>query len=152
MIELLAPAGSPSALKAAVEAGADAVYMGSNWNARLRARNFTREELAKAISYCHNNNVKAYIALNTLIFEEEIKGVKEYLEFLDKNEADAIIVQDLGVVRLARELNFSFDIHASTQMSVHNSNTAKLLKERGIKRIILARELTFDQIKRIKEN
>lgn len=152
MIELLAPAGSPSALKAAVEAGADAVYMGSNWNARLRARNFTREELAKAISYCHNNNVKAYIVLNTLIFEEEIKGVKEYLEFLDKNEADAIIVQDLGVVRLARELNFSFDIHASTQMSVHNSNTAKLLKERGIKRIILARELTFDQIKRIKEN
>ncbi|MEM3815194.1 MAG: peptidase U32 family protein [Candidatus Micrarchaeia archaeon] len=152
MIELLAPAGSPSALKAAVEAGADAVYMGSNWNARMRARNFTREELAKAISYCHNNNVKAYITLNTLIFEEEIKGIKEYLEFLDENEADAIIVQDLGVVRLARELNFSFDIHASTQMSVHNSNTAKLLKERGIKRIILARELNFDQIKRIKEN
>ncbi|MEM3369772.1 MAG: peptidase U32 family protein [Candidatus Micrarchaeia archaeon] len=152
MIELLSPAGSPSVLKAAVEAGADAVYMGSNWNARFRARNFTREELAKAISYCHNNNVKAYVALNTLIFEEEIKGVKEYLEFLDENEADAIIVQDLGVVRLARELNFSFDIHASTQMSVHNSNTAKLLKERGIKRIILARELNFDQIKRIKEN
>ncbi len=151
-IELLAPAGNPTNLKAAVEAGADAVYMGSGWNARLRAKNFTKEELFKAISYCHQNNVKAYITLNTLIFEEELQGVANYIAEIYSHGADAVIVQDIGVARIAKETGKDMQIHASTQMSVHNSKTAKMLKNFGFSRAVLARELNVDQVKRIREN
>lgn len=152
MVELLSPAGNPSALKAAVEAGADAVYFGSEWNARLRARNFTKEEIARAIKYCHSNNVKAYITVNTLIFEEELPAVSDYLSFIYSQGADAIIVQDLGVARIARELGNDMEIHASTQLSVHNSKTAKILKNIGFDRLVLARELNLDQVMKIKNN
>ncbi|VVB73251.1 Peptidase family U32 [uncultured archaeon] len=152
-IELLAPAGNPTTLKAAVESGADAVYMGSNvWNARLRARNFTNEELAKAIAYCHKNSVKAYVTLNTMLSEPELPGVAEYIRFIYDKGADAVIVQDLAAARMARETGDDMEIHASTQLSVHNSKTARMLKNQGLKRIVLARELSIDQAKRIKEN
>jgi len=153
-IELLAPVGSPTILKAAVESGADAVYMGSStgWNARARARNFNPEEMAKAISYCHKNNVKAYVTLNTIIFEQELGPVAEYVKFIYEHGADAIIVQDLAVAKMARETGRDMGIFASTQMSVHNSKTAQMLIRLGFGRAILARELSLEQVKKIKEN
>jgi len=155
-MELLAPVGNITSLKAAVESGADAVYMGSSagWNARARAKNFTNEEMGSAISYCHKNNVKAYITLNTIIFEEELGGVADYVKFIYEHGADAIIVQDLAVAKIARETCVGRDmqLHASTQMSVHNSKTAKILGDLGFSRVILARELSLEQVKKIKEN
>ena len=151
-IELLAPAGSPASLRAAVEAGADSVYMGSFWNARMRARNFTKEELATAMKYCRAEGVKAYIALNTIIFESELKAVAEYIKFVYEYGADALILQDLGAARIAREAAPGLELHASTQMSVHNSKTAKLLKKIGFTRLILARELSIGQAAAIKKN
>jgi|GEM_PF-3696219 len=151
-IELLAPAGSPSSLKAAVEAGADAIYMGSAWNARMRARNFTREEMAKAIRYCHDSNVKAYITLNTLIFQSELRNIEEYLKFIYEYGADAVIIHDLGVAAIAREIGTDMELHASTQMSTHNSKTASMLKSMGFSRAILARELSLEQAAAIGKN
>ena len=151
-IELLAPAGSPASLRAAVEAGADSVYMGAIWNARLRARNFSQPELASAIKYCRNSNVLAYIALNTLIFEQEMPLVADYVRFLYEHGADALIVQDLGVARMAREIAPDLPLHASTQLSVHNSKTAKLYRELGFSRLILARELSLGQAGKIRKN
>lgn len=151
-MELLAPVGSPAALKAAVEAGADSVYFGSKWNARMRARNFSSEELACAIAYCHKEGVKAFVALNTVLFENELKQVAEYIAFAYEYGADAIIAQDLAVARIAREVAPDLPLHASTQLSVHNSKTAGILKQLGFKRIILARELSLEQVKKIKEN
>ena len=150
--ELLAPAGSPASLRAAVEAGADSVYMGSIWNARVRARNFSREELALAISYCRRNGVLAYVALNTLIFEKEMPLVADCIKFVYESGADALIVQDLGVAKMAREIAPDLPLHASTQLSVHNSKTGALLKKLGFTRLILARELSLEQAKRIREN
>lgn len=149
--ELLAPAGSPASLKAAIEAGANSVYMGAIWNARMRARNFSKSELARAINYCHKNNVLAYITLNTLIFEKEMPAVADYIRFVYEHGADALIVQDFGVAKMAREIAPNLPLHASTQLSVHNSKTARLLKKLGFSRLILARELSLEQIKRIHE-
>ncbi len=151
-LELLAPVGSPASLKAAVDAGADSVYLGSAWNARMRARNFSVGELARAIAYCRSEGVKAYVALNTLVFENELKQVADYVGFVFERGADALIVQDLGVARIAREVAPGLPLHASTQMSVHNSKAALLLKKLGFQRIILARELSLEQVERIKKN
>jgi collagenase-like PrtC family protease len=126
--------------------------MGSAWNARMRARNFTREEMAKAIRYCHDSNVKAYITLNTLIFQSELRQIEEYLKFIYEYGADAVIVQDLGVATIAREIGTDMELHASTQMSTHNSKTASILKHMGFSRAILARELSLEQAKAIGEN
>lgn len=150
--ELLAPVGSPASLRAAVESGADAVYMGSLWNARVRARNFSRDELARAVAYCHKNNVKAYITLNTLIFETEMPQVADYIRTIYEIGADALIMQDLGVAKMARAIAPDLPIHASTQLSTHNSKTAKFLKRLGFSRLILAREVSFEQAKAIQEN
>ncbi|MCX6773871.1 MAG: U32 family peptidase [Candidatus Micrarchaeota archaeon] len=148
-IELLAPAGSPSSLKAAIDAGADSVYFGSVWNARMRARNFTKEEIPKAIKYCHDNSAKAYITLNTLIFQHELDPVSEYISFLYEYGADAIIIQDLGAMEIARQVAPDLEVHASTQISTHNSKTASMLKKMGFSRAILARELSIGQAENI---
>lgn len=150
--ELLAPVGSPASLRAAVEAGADSVYMGAIWNARVRARNFTSPELASAISYCHKNNVLAYITLNTLIFEKEMPLVADYVKFVYESGADALIVQDLGVAAMAREIAPDLPLHSSTQLSVHNSKTAALYKKFGFSRLILAREVSLGQAALIRKN
>ena len=150
--ELLAPVGSPASLRAAVEAGADSVYMGSIWNARVRARNFSQDELARAISYCHNNGVLAYITLNTLIFEKEMPLVADYIKFVYESGADALIVQDLGVAKMAQEIAPDLPLHSSTQLSVHNSKTAKLYKKFGFSRLILAREVSLEQAAAIRKN
>ncbi|MFA5106373.1 MAG: peptidase U32 family protein [Candidatus Micrarchaeia archaeon] len=151
-LELLAPAGSPSALKAACDAGADSVYLGGRWNARVRARNFSDSELKSAFSFCHARNVKAYVALNVIAFENELEGIAKYVSDIYEWGADALIVQDLGVARIAREAAPDLPLHASTQMSVHNSKTAKLLGKLGFSRLILAREADIASANAIAEN
>ncbi len=151
-LELLAPAGSPASLRAAVEAGADAVYMGAFWNARMRGRNFSQDELAKAIAYCRKEGVKSCITLNILAQEEELRKIKNYVKEIYEFGADAFIVQDLGVARIVQEVATEAELHASTQMSLHNSKTAKILKGLGFERAVLARELSAEQAKKIKEN
>jgi putative protease len=149
--ELLAPAGSKEALIAAVENGADAVYFGGKaFSARQYASNFTREELEWAIDYAHIRGVKAYVTVNTLIKDSELEKASEYLQFLCNAGADAVIVQDSGILSLLREQFPELPVHASTQMTIHNVEGLKFLEEMKVKRVILARELSLDEIKRIK--
>lgn len=149
--ELLAPVGSKEALIAAIENGADAVYFGGTlFSARQYASNFTREELEWAIDYAHIRGVRAYITVNTLVKDSELEEASEYLQFLCNCGADAVIVQDLGIFRLLREELPEFPVHASTQMTIHNVEGVKFLLDMGVKRVVLARELSLDEIKRIK--
>ncbi|MDD5472985.1 MAG: DUF3656 domain-containing protein [Candidatus Methanoperedens sp.] len=149
--ELLAPVGSKEALIAAIENGADAVYFGGKlFSARQYASNFTREELEWAIDYAHIRGVKAYVTVNTLIKNSELEEACEYLQFICNIGADAVIVQDLGILKLIREKLPQLPIHASTQMTIHNVEGVKFLQERGVKRVVLARELSLDEIRRIK--
>jgi putative protease len=149
--ELLAPAGSKEALISAIENGADAVYFGGKiFSARQYASNFSREELEWAIDYTHKWGVKAYVTMNTLIKDSELEDACEYLQFLCNIGADALIVQDFGILRLLREQLPELPLHASTQMTIHNIEGVKFLQEMGIKRVVLARELSLDEIKRIK--
>ena len=152
-IELLAPAGSYEALVAAVQSGADAVYFGGkNFGARAFANNFDKESIKKAIAYAHIRGVKAYITVNTLIFDSEINEFLDYIGFLYENDADAIILQDIGMVSAIRTLFPDFEIHASTQMSIANLEDALFYQSMGFKRIVLARENSAEEIAHIKKN
>ncbi len=149
-IEILAPAGDLSILKAAVGAGADSVYFGMQaLNARRNAINFTREECAEGIRYCHLMGRKAYLTLNTIMYDNEIPEVIDTIAFAAQSGIDAFIVQDLGVFRLIKKICPSVEIHASTQLSAHNVNDCNMLYDLGIKRVVLARELSKDEINRI---
>lgn len=149
-LELLAPAGSMESLYAAVQNGADAIYIGGNkFSARAYASNFNEEEMVKAVSYCHLYNIKIYVTLNILIKEEEIVEALEYVKFLYEIGVDALIIQDLGLAYLIRKNFPDFELHASTQMTVHNGEGALFLKELGFKRIVLARELSLKEIEHI---
>ncbi|VVB94685.1 Peptidase family U32 [uncultured archaeon] len=149
--ELLAPVGSKEALIAAIENGADAVYFGGKlFSARQYASNFTREELEWAIDYAHKRSVKAYVTVNTLVKDSELEEASDYLQFLCNAGADAVIVQDMGILRLVREQMPELPVHASTQMTIHNVEGVKFLQEMGVKRVVLARELSLDEIHRIK--
>ena len=149
-MELLAPAGSKEALIAAVENGADSVYLGgAKFGARAFANNFSQEELLWAIEYCHMHNVKVYVTVNTLVHQHEIEEAMEFLWFLYTAGVDAVIVQDLGLASLAKDILPELVIHASTQMTIHNPNDLKLLEELNIKRVVLARELSLAEIKRM---
>ena len=144
--ELLAPAGSPMALRAAIEGGADAVYMGgAAFNARINAKNFTPEELSEAISLAHSYGVKVYITANTMIFDREREDFLRAAEQAYLAGADALIVADIG---MARELKkrIPIELHASTQMSGHNAAAAKLLAEAGFSRMVCAREMSREDI------
>ncbi|MCM8711268.1 DUF3656 domain-containing protein [Clostridium sp. SYSU_GA19001] len=152
-IELLAPAGSMESLYAAVQAGADAVYLGgSKFSARAYASNFDEENMIHAVDYCHLYNVKVYITINTLLKESEIKEALEYAAFLYRIGADALIIQDTGFAYLLRENFPDFEIHASTQMTIHNGEGALFLKKHGFKRIVLSRELSLEEIKHISKD
>lgn len=145
--ELLAPAGDFETLKQAIHNGCDAVYLGGKkFGARSFAPNFNEKELKEAISYCHLYGVKIYITVNTLVYEHEMKEVLDYIEFLYRNGVDALIMQDLGLISVVHERFPNLEIHASTQMHNHNSNQLKLLKELGITRVVLARELSLKEI------
>ncbi len=148
--ELLAPAGNFDCLIAAVQNGADAIYIsGKSFGARSFANNFDHEELVQAMDYCHLRGVKVYVTVNTLIADDELEEVEKYLIFLNNIGTDAIIVQDLGVAELAKRVTPELPIHASTQMTIHNSEGVKALEEMGIKRVVLARELSVAEISKI---
>ena len=148
--ELVAPAGGVEALRAAVECGADAVYLGGvQFGARHFASNFTLRELKRAARYTHSRDARLFITVNTLVKDSEITGLIEYLDFLRSIEVDAVVVQDLGVLRLIRERFPDLRVHASTQMNVHNSEGVRFLAGHGVSRVVLGRELSLEQIKSI---
>ncbi|MGI6065526.1 MAG: DUF3656 domain-containing U32 family peptidase [Bacillota bacterium] len=149
--ELLAPAGSFDALVAAVENGADAVYLGGkSFSARASASNFDQEQMKQAVKYAHLRNVKIYVTVNILIDNAELKSVMEYVKELYDLGVDGIIVQDIGLAYLVRTVFPHMDVHASTQMTVHNAEGVRFLEKMGIDRVVLARELSLKDIIAIK--
>ena len=147
--ELLAPAGGWECLKAAVANGADAVFFGlPRFNARLRADNFTEEELPEVVDFCHRHGVKAYVTLNTLVFTGELDDAADYLRLLNRSGVDALIVQDIGIVRLAAVIVSELPIHASTQMTLTSPQGVEVARGLGIKRSVLAREISLRELKR----
>ena len=152
-IELLAPSGNIESFMAAVSAGADAVYVGlKDFSARAKAKNFSYKQLYEICSYAKQNNVKVFVAVNTLVKNSEIKDVLKSLEQISLAQADAIIVQDLGVAYLSKKYFPDIRLHASTQLTIHNSYGAIQAEQMGFERAVLARELSFEEIKSIKNN
>lgn len=149
--ELLSPAGDMETLIIAINSGADAVYVGGeSFSARAFARNFDRDEMLEAVKYCHLYGKKIYVAVNTIIFENEIEKCLDYLKFLYEINVDAVIMQDIGMISLVHKLIPDLEIHSSTQLNCHNEECLKLLKKIGVKRAVLAREMSLDEIKKIK--
>ncbi len=147
--ELLAPAGNWECARAAVANGADAIYFGlPRFNARLRADNFAEEELPEVVAFCHRYGVKAYVALNTLIFTGELDDAAEELRRCNRAGVDALIVQDVGLVRLARAIVPELPIHASTQMTVTSPEGAAFARALGVERVVLARELSLRELEK----
>ena len=150
MVELLAPAGSFEALRAAVEAGADAVYLaGEKFGARAYAENFAGEQLLKAVEFAHLRGVAVHVTVNTIIADEERDEFAAYIKFLRRANVDALLVQDLGAAALAKELAPEIPLHASTQMTIHNSEGVRVLARLGFTRAVLSRELTLREIEKI---
>ena len=151
-MELLSPAGDMEKMKAAFAGGADAVYLaGKAFGARKHAGNFTRDELVEAVEYAHLRNKKIYVTVNTLYFENEAERVFEYLLFLNAINVDAVIVQDLMTVGFILERIPDLKVHASTQLGIHSSPGAEWAKKQGFQRIVLAREVSYDDVLRISE-
>lgn len=151
--ELLAPARDWDTLKVAVAAGADAVYVGGKlFSARQYATNFDREELTHAVDYLHLRGRKLYVTVNTLIKQEEIGEFLNFINFLYSIGTDAVIVQDLGALCLIRKYWPTLPVHASTQMTIHDSAGVRFLQNRGVERVILARELSYEEIKAINQD
>ena len=153
MMELLSPAGSRAALEAAVQAGADAVYMGFGaFNARRSAKNFTDAEFADAVAYCHLRGVRVFLTLNTLLTDRELPQAAEVLRKASQMGVDAVLVQDWGVLTLAQAVTPDLPIHASTQMSLFTSGGARWAERLGMERVVLARELSREDIANVCRN
>lgn len=153
MMELLSPAGSRAALEAAVQSGADAVYMGFGaFNARRNAKNFTDEEFADAVAYCHLRGVRVFLTLNTLLTDRELPQAAEVLRKASQMGVDAVLVQDWGVLTLAQAVTPDLPIHASTQMSLFTSGGARWAERLGMERVVLARELSREDIANVRRN
>lgn len=151
--ELLAPAGDLEKLKTAIDFGADAVYLAaSRFGMRTASKNFTDEELEEGIRYVHAHGKHAYITLNILPHEDDLAGMRDWIPKLAALKPDAFIVSDPGVFSLAQELSPDIPLHISTQASVTNSGTVRFWKQQGAKRIVLARELSLEEIARIHAN
>lgn len=151
-VELLAPAGSFEALIAAVQNGANAVYLGGKqFGARAFANNFDIDEMKRAVAYAHIRNVRVYVTINTLVHDDELKKCLEYVHHLYQCDVDAVIVQDLGVARAVREVFPELPVHASTQMSIANARDAQYYADMGFTRIVVARENSLAEIERIRE-
>ena len=151
--ELLSPCGDFECLKAAIQNGADAVYLGASaFSARAKATNFDNNELLEAIKYAKLRNVKVHLALNTLIKNEEFEDAVKLAISAYNLGVDAIIIQDLGLADFLLKNYPEIPLHASTQMTVHNLEGCKQLEKLGYKRVVLARELSIDEIKYIREN
>ena len=150
--ELLAPAGNLEILKGVIESGADAVYVGgSMFGARAYANNFTEEELLEAIDFAHLRGVKVYLTVNTLIKNSEFSKLYDYLLVYYKRGLDAVIVQDIGVVKAIHEYFPSLEIHTSTQMTVTGADGVRFLSQFGVTRVVMAREVSLAEMKRIHE-
>lgn len=153
MLELLSPAGSPEAVIAAVQNGADAVYLGmGDFNARRGAKNFSNEEFEKAVRYCRIRGCKVYVTLNTLVNDRELESAVRAARLASDMGADAILVQDLGLARAIRTALPDIPLHASTQMSIHNLAGVQAAADMGFTRAVLARELSLEQIRFITQN
>ena len=147
-MENLAPAGNREALERAEAAGADAVYLGyAAFSARAGAGNFTREELAEAIRYAHLRHMRVHVTVNTLIKDDELEQAAEVLRMLRELRADAVLVQDLGVLRMIRALCPDLAVHASTQMAIHNAAGVRWCGRQGMRRVVLARECSLEEIR-----
>jgi putative protease len=150
-VELLAPAGNPEALDAALAEGADAVYLGSrSFNARMRSSNFAFNQLEAAVEVCHKQSKKLYVAVNTVFEQREADRMWQYLQYLERVGPDGIIVQDLGVAKMARDHFPKLCLHASTQMNVASAKGVNLLSRLGFKRAVLARELSLDEVRAVR--
>ncbi|MFC2600892.1 MAG: peptidase U32 family protein [Treponema lecithinolyticum] len=153
MSELLCPAGNPEALDAAIGEGADAVYLGlKSFNARMRSSNFAWNQFEAAVEAVHKRGKKIYVTVNTVIEENETEKLYRFLQYLQDVGADALIVQDFGVIRMVQEFFPRLTLHASTQMNIASPAAVNLLSKEGIKRVVLARELSFKEICAIKHN
>lgn len=151
--ELLVPCGSPMTVDAAIAGGADAVYLGGTlFNARMNAKNFDRQELANAVNKCHKYGVKVYVTINTQIYDKELKLALEYVSFLYASDVDALIVADVGFASLVKRYFPNFELHASTQMTAHNLDAVNRLYNIGFKRVVVARETSARNIKKICSN
>ena len=151
--EILSPAGDFDSLRAAISGGCNAVYLaGKMYGARSYAKNFTPDELIEAVKLCHLYNVKVYVTCNTICYEKEIEEVCKYIDFLYENDVDAVIVQDIGLASIIKHRYPNMDMHASTQINAQTLEDVKVLKRLGFSRVILGREVTIDEIKRISEN
>ena len=149
--ELLAPAGTPAAALAALDAGADAVYAGlSRFNARERGENFTPEAMGRVIEHFHRHGKKVYVTFNTLLKEQELSDAFEQLALLNSLHPDALLVQDMGVIRMAKEYFPDLTLHSSTQMEFHNSAGLAVAEKLGVSRVVLERQVTLDELKLIK--
>lgn len=149
-IEILAPAGGQEQLVAAVRSGADAVYLGTgNFNARRNAENFDEAALKGAVEYCHGRGVNVYVTMNTLVKDMELAALYKEIELLAASGVDAVIVQDLAVAELFKRHCPSMPLHASTQMSIHNLDGVLFAEEMGFSRVVLARELSLQEIEKI---
>ncbi len=148
--ELLSPIQDFTSLQAAIQGGCDAIYFGiRGFNMRAGAKNFTVNDLKKISKICHDNNVKAYLAVNTIIYQDEIKKVEELLKKAKAAKIDAIICWDMAVIELVKKLRM--ELHISTQASVANSKSAEIYRKMGAKRIVFARECDLKQLKQIKK-
>lgn len=153
-VELLAPAGTWDALVAGVESGADAVYLGSkHFNMRMHEGEFNFDDalLKKAIDYAHEHGVRLYITLNNLISNEEIPALREYLAYLNEIRPDALLVQDFAVLELVHEMGITIPLHTSVMMNTHNEHAIEKLKEYGITRIVVGREMTLSELSLFRE-
>lgn len=151
--ELLAPAGDFDTLKQAIHNGADAVYLGGKkFGARKFATNFDNEEMVNAIKYAHLYGVKVYVTVNTIIYEDEIDECLEYIRFLHENHVDAVIMQDIGMIKIVRKVLPNLDIHVSTQAHTHNNEQIKLLETLGVTRVVVAREMSIEEINQLNTN
>ena len=153
MLELLAPAGSMEALHAAVQNGANAIYLGcGTFNARQSAKNFTPQTLTEAVKYCHIRGVQGHLTLNTLVSDKEMAELTELIRHAADCGVDAFIVQDLGVLRLCRQMAPHIPIHGSTQLTVHSLPGVLMCAAWGMTRVVLSRELSREEIRYICDN
>ncbi|WP_394023296.1 U32 family peptidase [Anaerococcus martiniensis] len=151
-VELLAPAGDMERLEAAIKFGADAVFMaGDSFGLRANAKNFDRNAMKKAVDYAHDNGVRVHITMNIVPHDEDMVGLEDYLKYLDEIGVDALIISDPGIFSIAKELT-DIELHVSTQASVTNSATVNFWHKMGAKRVILARELSLEEIIEIRNN
>lgn len=151
-MEVLSPAGNMEKLKTAVYFGADAVYFaGKSFGLRAFAGNFTNEEIAEAVEFCHKNKVKAYVTVNIVAHNKDFDALPEYLAFLNSVKVDGVIVSDLGICEFVKKYAPNVELHISTQANITNKYSAKHMVDMGAKRLVLARELSLTEIKEIKD-